>query len=383
VLTLAKSFISGLTIYRSIVLGVLAALSVATKDQVYGALVFGLGFLVIVHIRRTAAEGVSLRERLIAPTTLMLTGIAVYLLAAGVLISPDRFSRHLHFLLNYHEVVPIFVRPDGEVQHALGGNVLRPNTLLGYTWLAGDVLDALIEALGPIVLCVAAAGVLVTWRSGSFAHALAIMAVGFVVLSILPVRHMQFRYVFLLAFVVAFYFARTVVVGMRSRGLVRALTLTTTVLALGWLGARGVDLTYQMVFDARVAAGNCLARYLQPGDQLGFFGAVNQLPLLPEGVTPVGLPDDWSAIAALERHSPRFVIVGRDLWSEASMDRSWSLAPEVYERLKDGALGYQRLGVFETAPLLGGPVKYLPIINPGIRVFGDDRDAFAMAGRGC
>lgn len=375
ILVLAKSVTTGLTIRRAIWLGVFSALAVATKDQAYAALLPGLAALALLHLRNSATTGISLVRSWKPLFALATAGSLAYAVASGLVISPQRFFLHLQYISNFKESFYNIVRPDGQVMYGSGGNVLRASTPAGYALLTQDIGVALFESLGPLLLIAGVIGVLIAWRATPFSRVVIIMGLGHLILAVLPVRHMQYRYAIFPSFVLAFFIARAIVVGWHGTMLPKALAAGFVILGFGWLGIRGTDLTYQMLYDARLATGKCLEKNLRPGDQVGYFGGINQLPPLPKGITPVLLPADESAIDILQQKRVRFVIISPDAWSDPGMDRCWLIADSIYAKLQDGSLGYERLARFCTEPLLGQPLKYLPIVNPPAQIFGspDDR----------
>ena len=138
---------------------------------------------------------------------------------------------------------------------------------------------------------------------------------------------------------------------------------------MGWQVLTVIDLTYQMLFDARYRAGDWLARAAEPGDQLGYFGAPHQLPTIPEGVVPIEMFGESSEVERLASGGMRFVVVAPDYFSDPSRERSLFLPETTYRQLKDGTLGYQRVAVFDTPSLLRRPLPYLPFVNPTVQLF--------------
>jgi len=354
ILVLARSVAHGFTVRRAVAFGAVAALAVATKDQAYGVLLPAAAVLA-VHHHGSAAD----RSRWAALLAILVSACVVYVLANGVIISPRRFVAHLEYLRNFERTF-FYVAELGR---------LRPPTVAGYAQLFLDVGDALCEAMGPVLLAVACLGVVATWRSTPFARVLAAMWLGHLVLTIMPVRHMQYRYAIFPAFILAFFAARVVVLAWRTGTAAKAVAVSAIVIGVGWLGVKDVDLTYQMLFDARQDAGRWLAERTNAGDAVGYFGLVDQLPLFPAGVQPVRLSADESALAALQDKRVRYVLVSPDWTSDAGAEHSRFMAERVYESLKNGTSDYQLAARFETRPLFGRPLKYLPFVNPTVQSF--------------
>ncbi len=347
-----------LTIRRALLLGTLAALSVTTKDQAYGPWTLGLGYMALrclLDQRGTPAQ----RRR----TALVLLGAAagVYALASGIPMWPGRFVAHVEYVIGYDHTF-------FNLQHANALTTLRPSTPAGYLALLGDVLLACTAALGPVLVLAGAAGLGIAWRRTPESRVLAWLAIGFVLLTLLPVHHMQYRYAMLPASVLACFAAYLLSEGLRHPRL-RAGALLVLVAGLGWQVLGAVDLTYQMLFDARYAAGTWLGGRVVAGDRVGYFGAAHQLPPLPLGVVPVTLDRLPAPEQALRQGSVEWVVVAPDYFSDPAREHSVFLPDSTYRRLRDGSLGYRRVASFATAPLTGRPLPYLPYVNPRVQLF--------------
>jgi hypothetical protein len=347
-----------LTVRRALLLGALAALSVATKDQSYGAWVLGLGYVALRCVKDGEAPPAR-RWR----TALVLLGAAagVYVLASGIPLWPGRFAAHVHFLLGFN-------RTFFNLQHANALTTFRPSTPAGYLALLGDVLLACDAALGPVLVLAGAAGLGVAWRRTPESRVLAWLALGFVLLTILPIHHMQYRYALMPASVLACFAAYLVSEGLRHPRL-RLGALLVLVAGLGWQLLGAVDLTYQMLFDARYAAGTWLGGHVVPGDRIGYFGAAHQLPPIPRGVLPVTLDRLPAPEQALRRGLVEWVVVAPDYFSDTAREHSLFLPDSTYRRLRDGSLGYRRVASFATPPLSGRALPYLPYVNPRVQLF--------------
>lgn len=351
ILPLAQSLRFGLTGRRAAWMGICAALAVATKDQAYGAWLPALGFVLIAHWR--------IKPRSWAPLwVLILTGIVVYAFASGLLINPQRFIAHMKFTADYENYV--------DVRQL---DLLRPATLEGYAYLGLDILQAAVEALGPIFFIVALIGVLATRLSLKLHLVLLLMLAGHILLVILPIRHVWYRWILFPAFAMVFLTVHVLFLGWQRGGWVRMATAVLGVIGFLWLGARGADLTFQMLFDARYQAAAWLEQNARPGDRIAFTGAIEQLPPLPDGVEVDPIPNGDAAFAAIGRRESRFFIVSPDWSSDATMEHSRFLAPTVYARLEDGSLGYTLLARFEKHSLLTIPMKYFASVNPPVQIF--------------
>jgi len=241
--------------------------------------------------------------------------------------------------------------------------------LSGYLGLLGDLVAGLAEALGPVSLALGITGLVLLLRTSAAARFLGMALLGYVALTIIPVRHMQYRYTIFPAFVLAIFAgllgAKLLAAGAASRRV--AVTLLLAV-AVGTQSYRALDLTYQMVQDARYPASAWLQAQARPGDQIGFFGSLHQLPALPPWLEPVQLKGD-SVTRVLGEERPRYVYVAPDYFSDSLHQRSTFLPEDVYARLKNGTLGYRLAERFETRPLRGSWLRQFPYVNPPVQVF--------------
>jgi hypothetical protein len=365
---IAAAVTERLTARRAVWIGVMAALAVATKDQGYAAWVGGLFALAGVHWRQSAASlalGAPFWKPLLA---LGASGASCYLLASGLLIWPNRFLAHFAFVRDFRKTFFNVVHLD----------LMRPQSLAGYAHLTFDIADCAFEAVGPALLLLAIGGCIVLWKQSAFTRILIVMMTGHLVLTIFPIRHMMFRYVLFVAMGLTLVGARSLILLWRAGGIKREAAGVLGATAYLWLAVFGAEVTYQMWKDARFEASEWIAQNFQPGERAGFFGSPDQLPHIPAGVTviraPVDLPPDW-----LETNQFDWVFVIPDFSSrsngaaapfcEKGLPRSHFLPEQVYQRVLDGSLGYRLAARFETPSLTGRPLKFLPWINPPVRIF--------------
>jgi len=351
----------GLSVRFGVLLGLLAALSVATKDQAYGLWIPALLYLAVHHLRN-AADGQTGIARWKPVLALVGSGAAGYAVLSGLVFWPSRFVQHLHYIRNFDQTFFNVLNPTSIT-------VLHPPTLSGYLGLLGDLAVALAEAIGPVSLALGVAGLIFLARSSAGARFLGLALLGYVALTIIPVRHIQYRYTIFPAFALA-VFAGIVGARLLAARAVSGRVAGTVLLALavGTQGYRALDLTYQMVKDARYSASAWLQAQARPGDRIGFFGSFHQLPALPPWLEPVQLKGD-SVVRVLGEERPRYVYVAPDYFSDSLHQRSTFLPEEIYARLKDGTLGYRLAGRFETRPLRASWLRHFPYINPPVQVF--------------
>lgn len=361
-----RSAMIGLTLRRAVLLGVAAAFAVATKDQAYGALVPSLVAVAVLELRRrlpASAQEPGTRQPWRAVAALVGSGAVAYALANAIIIRPGRFASHVRFVTGYAD--SFF-----NVQHPTWITVLRPATPAGFLQLLGDLVAATVTGMGPVIPVVGLIGLAAWWRGAPAARILTWSLLGFVVLTLFPVRHMQYRYILPVAYPLALFAGAALAWATRRGPVVAATAWLTAAAGLAVPLARSTDLTHQMMFDARYAAGEWIAASLSPGDSIGFFGIRHKLPALPEGVGAVQLrEDDAVTTARLAAGRPGYLLVAPDYFSTEDRERSTMFPDDLYRQLLDGTLGYRRVATFKTEPLLGYPLPYLPYVNPQVRIF--------------
>jgi hypothetical protein len=346
----------GLSVRLGASLGLLAAVSVATKDQAYGLWIPALLYITIHHLRSASAD----RWKPVA--ALVGSGAAGYAVLSGLVFWPGRFVQHLHYIRNFDQTFFNVLNPTGIT-------VLHPSTLSGYLGLLGDLVAALGEAIGLVPLALGVVGLILLVRNLAGARFLGLALLGYVGLTIIPVRHMQYRYAIFPAFVLAVFAGLAAAKLLAAQAtLRRAAGAVLLAVALGTEGYRALDLTYQMVEDARYPASTWLRAQARPGDRIGFFGAFHQLPALPPWLEPVQLSGD-SSLRVLAAGKLRYVYVAPDYFSDSLHQRSTFLPEEIYRRLKNGTLGFRLAERFETRPLRATWLRYFPYLNPPVQVF--------------
>jgi hypothetical protein len=368
-LLMAVSFRDGLSVRRAVWLGVFAACAVAVKDQAYALLLPGLAGLVLWRFWQAGRAAWFQINTWKAPLALAASGALSFVVAGGIFLSPGRFARHLNFVVNARELFYHFERSDGQINFGWGAFVLRPSTLQGYTQLAGDIGAVVLESLGSLAVLIAAAGFLLAWRSDRFARLLGVMAVSHLALAVLPVMHMQYRYAYPLAYILALFFGYAIARGWQGGRAARRAAAAAALISLGLLAARSADLTVQMIADSRYAVGEHLAQAFSPGDRIGYYGGYEQLPHLPAGLEPVSLSNMNADVDLLQQGCLRFVLVSSDEWSEPGMAHSWFLPPEVQYRLENGSLGYRQVLRPRRVWLFQPDIRYIPVVNPYSRLY--------------
>jgi 4-amino-4-deoxy-L-arabinose transferase-like glycosyltransferase len=359
-LLMIRAVQDGLSTRLAIGIGITSGLAAATKDQGVATLVPAL-LVTFWYIGRAAAPPIAPWR---AIGLLIVVGVGTYAIAMGIPVRPQRTVRHLAFVLGFEQTFT-------NLREANQLTVLRPTSVAGYWSLSGDVLRAVIAAVG--LPAVAAGTIGLSLRGAGQGRAVLVAALaGFLLLAIAPIHHMQYRYALLPSLVLAvgagLLMARLRRLASASRfGALAPLAFAFIVLAAPALGT--IDLTWQMLADARYDAGNWLAREAKPGDALTFFGRPHQLPAIPDGVRVEPLSADPAAEARLRAGEFAWVIVAADYFADSSRTRSQMLPDSTWRRLLDGSLGLRLVHTSSRASLLGRPLAYLPYVNPVVRIF--------------
>ncbi|MEO8200435.1 MAG: hypothetical protein ABI679_07955, partial [Gemmatimonadota bacterium] len=294
-----------------------------------------------------------------APIAMIVAGLAGYAVANGIVFRPHRFIEHVKFLLDFEHTFVNVVHLD----------VVRPRSAAGYLMVLRDVTMAVYESMGPVFLVAALAGIVALWRTTRFAWLLVAMLLGYLLLVIAPIRHMQYRWAMVPALLLVFFAARLLTLGLRSAGVRKYAAVAATVVGLGWLAAWAIDMRYQVWFDARNGASDWLEQHARPGDKVAFFGSVGQLPRIPRDVLPVRIEDDSLASQHLIESGVRLVLVIPDYSSRGGLERSQYLPLRTYNQLRDGSLGFSQAAHFKTEPILGRHLYNLPIVNPPVQIY--------------
>jgi len=351
---LERCWTDGLTPARAIACGSFAALAVATKDQSFGLLALPLVLLLIRAVRIPSS---STMARMRLPFVLVVAGTVTFLVAGGVIFRPDRFVRHLDYVIHFRETFT-------NVRYQTELTVMRPATLSGRLLLSGDLLRACAAAVGWPVVVTGLAGLAVLWRTVPSVRWMSAALVGYFLLVLVPIEHMQYRYALAPAILLAIS-AAGIAVRFAMRPLVFGL-VTVALLMPSLTGA--AEITHAMFTDARGPASAWLSQNSMAGDTLGFFGRPHQLPRIPANVHAVAFQEgDVAAQLAVAR--PRWVIVAPDYFAEPTRERSIFLPSEVYQALRDGSLGWTLAARFESEGLLRRPLPYLPYVNPMVQIY--------------
>lgn len=343
----------GLAMREALALGASAALSTATKDPGY-AIFIPIGVMVLVtHLRRRAGQwpwSRSLRE----PAVALGVSVLVYVVASGLIFNLQRFLLHVDFII-----------------HGSPGSVFYypgPPSLSLYAATVAQTGELVARSLGWPVTVAAVVGIGLAAARRSRDLLLVFPALGLLFGVILPVRFVLLRFVIFMAWTAALFAAAALAAGLRSPApLRRRLALLSVVVASGWSGLRGVDLTRQMLNDSRVALGRWLCDNVAAGETVGYYGAARKLPRLACGIETISMPDQavqgrWVASGP---QRPEFVLVIPQQPFEPVHE--WTLADAAFDSLMDGTRGYQQVYAAQSPTWF--PSRPVTFVNPPVRVF--------------
>jgi hypothetical protein len=350
-----RSLAGGFTVRRALLVGLFAALATATKDASYATFVAVLPVVSVWHLWKGRAEGAPWPDLLMAPAVCVASGLLAYVLTSGLLINPVRFGKHLYFITHGSWLSP-FRQAYGSV----------PATLDGYLAATTATLAALVAALGVVALALAAVGLALGALRDRRALIFVLPAVAVFVGVILQVRFVEDRFVLPMAYFLAFFAAYAVwtVWSSRSRG---ARTAILVVFALGMANqvAKAAELEYRRIADKRYALATWFAEHARPGDRVGVVDGVFKLPALDKSVEAVAVRPGPYAERFLETKPPEFFVVMPVHRGEVV--REHLLPDYVFERLKNGSLGYTQVldlpksNLFET--------RQFTYVDPPAKVF--------------
>jgi hypothetical protein len=354
----ARVLVSGLTHQRAALLGLFAALAVATKDQTF-ALFVPLG-LVVLFPSFNRPPGTPYRAAPIV--TIVFVGLGAYVVATGMLVDPQRHIEHVYSIFFNAERVSIaskYFPP-------------APMTSAGTVQLIREFSLGLGEMFSWPVLIVATVGFAIAVREARW-HLLWLLP--FVATFVLVVRIVGLvilRYLLPLTLIVD-AFAAFAIVRLRRWSPVASTALFT--MLVGWRLAIAADLSYAQWHETRYTAAGWLREHVQPGERLEFFGGISTQPALDQRIESRRVmgaaryaedaTDGASVLTYLEREGPPYLVVIPD-WTSRDLEYSVDCPPEVYAALLDRSAGYDLVAHFPSVHLLPWPWRRPQLDNPSV-----------------
>ena len=350
-LAIVECLRDGFTPARAAWVGLLAALATATKDSSYAAFV-PLGLIVLaaeaLRLRRAGQSWLGIWK---PAATLIAVGAAVYVVASGAVFDPARYRGHVAFVL-HGSSVPGSVSPF---------YFSTPATLAGYAALLRKTLGALDASLGLPMLLAAVAGAAFCARYARATLVLLAACAGLVAGVILPVRFVEFRFVLLIAFILALYAGYALSMVARRSPHAAALCV---IMVCGWALVRGEDLTLQMLHDSRYETARWLKDHARPGDLIGYYGSPLKLPAIAPDIQIAAMPGQFDPTPPLS-HPPEFILVIPQQVFEPVHERS--LPESGYLALSNGSTGYVKVRRLQAPSLF----KQRPVtfVNPPVEIY--------------
>lgn len=355
-LVYAKVLIDGINVKRAVLLATFAAMATATKDQAAGIFLLLPLILIPLLVKEWKAKRTPLWSPILG---FLAAGFAVYALASGLAVDPNRYVAHVDFILNTNR------------EH-IGALYTQwyPATLSGMMELTGKFLRTQVWIVGPLVVLSACVTLVHSGRFEPLKLAFLLPVGSYLLTMILPMRYMNLRYVMPVSFILAVFSGQGMALGLRLPGWPRLAMSLGVVLALAWPLYLSLDLALQMRNDSRYEAEKWLSANMARNSRVGYLGEINVLPRLRADAQLIGLPKDGSAsLDDLRENGPEFVVIVPDWTSRPGMQHSSFCPEDLYDRLHDGSLGYGLASVFETKSLVKQQLLDYPSVNPPVRIF--------------
>jgi 4-amino-4-deoxy-L-arabinose transferase-like glycosyltransferase len=328
----ARILRDGLTPATSRWLAVSAALAISTKDTAFGAIVPAGIVVVLLEWRRNRA--------LVLRTALL--SAAVYLVASGLLLNPDRFWKHIHF-----------IRHGSDRHHGFHYGSAAP-----YAEVLAQTGGFLVEHLGWLLFATAAAGALLWARRQPRQLLWLVPAAGVIVLTILPVRFVVYRFPMVTSYLLLFPAAIALSRLFEFRRWAAAALL---LLLCASQAVKAIDMTWLMWNDSRYEAGAWLARNARPGDRIGYYGSEpNKLPFTDRAIGLVQGPTRFPLT-----DGPEFLIIVP--YQSYETTHEYDLPETSYQALRSGRAGYRQMLGIRGEALLG---RRPPLaVSPQVKIF--------------
>ncbi len=376
-LALAMLLKRGVTVRWALVLGAGMGFAVGTKESCYSILALMIPLLLWHHFRSAAPQ-----ERLSWPffkpvVAAGVAGILAFGFGSGLFIEPSRYIAHIEF---HRALAATVAAGDDHMAHFFDDSLAGH---LGLAWSIIHHVTAMVSWPG-FLLSLGGLAVL-AYRRDVRGLMLVLPCFAFLAAMPLHLRLSQLRYVLPASPGLAIAVGACIAFAFSQPRWAKSALLAVFAVGLSISGLRALDLTHAMLNDSRYSAGAWLQDELRPGDRIDFFGGSERLPPLPADVRTARAAPHMSAhkvapkgpeIQAQIRtrwteDPPRFVIVMPDHSSRFGPHHH-TLPPATFAALEDGSLGYDRVAMFKTPPLVSfmtrPPLDY-PMVNPPIRIY--------------
>lgn len=360
-------------------LGIFAGFSLATKESALG--LFLVVPLILWWQERSSKTPLDLEHSVPFWKKSFIGAMAftgAFGIGSGLFIEPSRFFAHLNFTFGkINQAAHGLSAVAQTYPFTMEGHLSFLNVMAQYPFDMVTVPGVFLGFLGLVLLAIHERKKLL----------LVLPGISYVLFMFLAARSAQMRYLLPAVFVFSFCMARAVTFIWETGHPLNKAILALGVTIIGVLSLfRGVELTYEMIFDSRYAAGTWLAKTTEPGDRLEYFGTPEKLPPLNPNVQArvtvqhpgmhFSPPIGWKAVVSItegwRERRPKFILIIPDLTSKGSSVHNHTLPPEVFQLLLSGKLGYRLETTIQTPklfPWLSMPRLDYPTVNPPIRIF--------------
>jgi hypothetical protein len=374
----ARCIVGGLTVRLAIWLGVFVGFALATKEPSFASFLSFPFVLLWLHFRQNKTAELLSWEFWKAPLAAIAGTFLAFGFGSGLFVNPERYFAHIAFVKERTAMLRAGL---------LSFQSHFPFTLDGHRQLATLMVRYLVDSMTLPGLLLAMLGVWWTLRRETQTALFALPALTYLFVLFFFGRAAQLRYLMPVAFTLAFFAARAVVLAWNAQQpVVRFAVVLLACASISINLLRGVDLTHAMINDSRYAAAAWLTDHTRRGDHVEYFGYSDHLPPLQAGVITEPAVKfnviqqqarvDEAAVEEVKRRwmetNPQAIIIVPDFTSLPGVPYSRACPTRVYQGLQDGSLGYKLNAFFQTPslfPWLRRPELDYPVVNPPIHIF--------------
>lgn len=357
----------GATVKRGAWFAAFIAMAAATKDQSAGSFFLLVPALLWLHLSKGVPDRWGRWKSIwAAPAATAVSFLVVYVLASGIPVDPVRYGNHVGKLFSVSTSRALYSR------HAAN--------LAGHIGQARDLFGYLVDVMSWPLLVVALAGIgLALWKSRP-ALLLVLSSIGFIAI-LMPMGIARVHYLLPVALPLAVFAGYAIDQALQAGRIWRLTGAAAAVWIVGLLLLQTVDLTHDMLYDSRYAAGEWLDRYTQAGDRVMHFGFASKMPALRADVGQIRVRVQNEALARIQQERPEFIaVIPQDIdetrqrveWREGLNSVITPLHADIFERLVNESLGYRLVARFQTQRLLfwlDRPFLSYSSVNPPVQIF--------------
>ncbi len=228
-------------------LGLFAAIALATKEQSYGILILLVFPLLAWHFQSAAGQSTTRVARWKVPLTALAFSAVSYVLLSGLAIRPEKYFRHLDYVRAGS--------PSGRFYQEYS---FSPAGLFG---MARECVQHLADTLSWPILAAALAGIVLCAVRGELRKRLLLLlpvpGLFFTVLAL--AGYVELRYLLPWSLLLCLFAAELAARALRSRhNILRWLAMALLIASCSWNLLKGLDLHYLSWNDSRYAAANGL-----------------------------------------------------------------------------------------------------------------------------